>query len=107
MEKQLDHDAIHSQLDRWREDWRPQAEREVRELIVLEAVADAQSIQVEPDEVAARLEELIGEGDSSGGRLEQLRGDERLMASIQARLREDKVLDFLGSQAKIDENSNT
>jgi len=30
-----------------------------------------------------------------------------LMASIQAQLREDKVLDFLGSQAKIEENSGT
>ncbi len=102
LEGQLDHDAIHAQLDRWREDWRPQAEREVRELIVLDAVADAQSIQVEPDEVAARLDELIGEGDRSEGRLERLRSDERLMASIQAQIREDKVLDFLGSKAEIE-----
>jgi len=107
MEGQLDHDTIHEQLDRFREQWRPQAEREVRELIVLDAVGKAQSIEVEPDEVSARLVELIGEGDKSEGRLEQLRNDERLMASIEGQLREEKVLEFLGSQAKISENPDT
>jgi trigger factor len=107
MEGQLEHDAIHEQLNRWREDWRPQAEREVRELIVLDAVAHAESIEVEPDELTDRLDELIGDGDKSEGRLEQLRGDERLMASIQAQIREDKVLEFLGSKAEIGENSST
>jgi trigger factor len=107
MEGQLEHDAIHAQLDRWREEWRPQAEREVRELIVLDAVADAQSIEVDPDEVFARLDELIGEGDRSDARLEELRSDERVMASIQAQVREDKVLEFLGSHAEIGENSST
>lgn len=107
MEGQLEHDAIHAQLDRWREDWRPQAEREVRELIVLDAVADARSIEVGPDEVAERLAELVSQSDNREERLDQLRDDERLMTSIEAQLREDKVLDFLGSRAEIEGDTST
>ena len=35
----MPHDALHRQLDAWRESWRPEAEREVREALLLEAVA--------------------------------------------------------------------
>src|SRR5262249_45410840 len=46
------HDVLHAQVERWREEWRPAAEREVRERWLLDAVADAQELAVEDAAIA-------------------------------------------------------
>ena len=60
LEGQGDPDAIRGQLERWREEWRPRAEREVREMLILQAIADAEGIEVADDEVRSKIDELIG-----------------------------------------------
>jgi trigger factor len=107
MEGQVDDDAIHAQLERWREEWRPRAEREVREMLTLQAIAETESIEVEDAEVHARINEFVGEEEASDARLRELREDEQLIGALRLQLRDEKVLDFLGSQAKIDENTGT
>jgi trigger factor len=107
MEGELDEDAIHAQLDRWREEWRPRAEREVREMLALQAIAETESIRVEEDEVHARIDELAGGQQAGDARLRELREDEQLRSALRLQLRDEKVLDFLGSQAKIEENTGT
>jgi len=107
LEGQLDHDAIHAQLDRWREEWRPRAERDVREMLVLKAIADRQEIEVSDDEIAARIDELVGDRERQAARLRELREDEQLREALRLQLRDEKVLDFLGSTAKIGETTST
>jgi trigger factor len=107
MEGQLDDDAIHAQLDRWREEWRPRAERDVREMLALQAIAENESIGVEDEEVHARIDELLGAQEASDARLRELREDEQLVAALRLQLRDEKVLDFLGSQSKIVEDTGT
>ena len=107
LEGQLDHDAIHAQLDRWREEWRPHAERDVREMLALQAIARAQGIEVEDGEVHARIDELLGEPGMQPARLRELRDDEPLRESLRLQLRDEKVLDFLASAAKIRESTDT
>ncbi|MBW2540653.1 MAG: trigger factor [Deltaproteobacteria bacterium] len=107
LEGQLDHEAIHAQLDRWREEWRPRAERDVREMLALQAIAKAQQIEISDDEVAAKIDELMGGGDEQNPRLRQMHEDEQLKGALRHQLRDEKVLDFLVSAAKIDESSGT
>lgn len=107
LEGQLDHDAVHAQLDRWREEWRPRAERDVREMLALQAIAKAQGIEVADDEVAARIDELASEPEPHATRLRELREDEQLRGALRLQLRDDKVLDFLASTAKIEESTGT
>jgi trigger factor len=107
MEGQGDSSAIRAQLERWREEWRPRAEREVRELLALQAIADAEGIEVDDDEVRARIDELIGGEEASAPRLAELHKDEQLQAALRLQLRDEKVLDFLGSLGKISDNSDT
>ncbi len=102
LEGQLDHDAVHAQLDRWREEWRPRAELDVREMLALQAIAKAQGIEVADDEVAARIDELVREPEQQAARLRELREDEQLRGALRLRLRDEKVLDFLASTAKIE-----
>jgi trigger factor len=107
LEGQLDQDAIHAQLDRWREEWRPRAERDVREMLALQAIAKAQGIKVADDEVSARIDELMGEREQPAARLRELHKDEQLREALRLQLRDEKVLDFLAPVAKIVENTDT
>jgi len=107
LEGQLDHDAIHAQLDRWREEWRPRAERDVREMLALQAIAKAKQIEVSDDEVAAKIDELMGGAHEQGARLRQMHEDEQLREALRHQLQDEKVLDFLGSVAKIQETTGT
>jgi len=102
MEGQLDHDAIHAQLDRWREEWRPRAERDVREMLALQAIAKAQEIEVADDEVAAKIDEMMGDAHEQGARMREMHEDEQLREALRHQLQDEKVLDFLASAAKIE-----
>jgi len=107
LEGQLDHDAIHAQLDRWREQWRPRAERDVREMLALQAVAKAHGIEVADDEIGAKIEELVGRAEGQAARLRELREGEQLREALRHQLRDEKALDFLASAAKIEETTGT
>lgn len=98
-------ETLGPQLDRWRSEWRPAAEQEIREQWALEAVADAQEIAVEDAEVAERVEQFAA---SQGLSVDALRGqvdEEALSDSIRAELRRDKALDFIVSTAKVEEET--
>ncbi len=107
LEGQLDRDAIHAQLDRWREEWRPRAERDVREMLALQAIAKAQGIEVEDDEVNERIAELVGGPEQQAPRMRELHENEQLREALRLQLRDEKVLDFLASADKIGENTGT
>jgi len=107
LEGQLDHDAIHAQLDRWREEWRPQAERDVREMLALQAIAKKHEIEVAEDEVDAKIDELMGGAQGQDPRLREAQQDESLRAALRHQLQDEKVLDFLASEAKIEESTGT
>ena len=94
--------TLTSQLERWKEEWRERAEREVRERLLLEAVAQAEDIDADDDEVAARIEQVaLGQG-TDAATLRSTLGDEDLQRAMRGQLIDEKVLDFLGAEAKIE-----
>ena len=95
-------DDIDQQVARWREQWRDGAEREVRERLILEAVAEAQGIEVEDVEVDARIEAMAGQQGVSPAVLQQAYGDEGLKRSLRSQILAEKVLDFLTGRAKVE-----
>jgi len=101
------HDALHAQVDRWREEWRPDAEREVRERWLLDAVAEARQVAVDAAEVAARIERMASARGVAPAGLREEFGDEWLDTSIRGDLRREKALDFLVSAAKVEEVTDT
>jgi trigger factor len=107
VEGQVDADAVRGQMAHWREDWRPRAERDVREMLILKAIGDSEGIEVEEEELTARIVELMGDQSAGVAQLEELQKDEQLRGALRLQLRDEKVLDFLGTQAKIRENTDT
>ena len=96
---------LEAQIGRWKEEWRPRAEREVRETLLLEAIGKARGIQVEPAEVEARIAQLAREQRVDAARLRRAWGEENLERALRTQLADEKVLDFLASTAKVDESS--
>jgi trigger factor len=103
----IPHDVLHAQVERWREEWRPAAEREVKERWLLDAVAEARELPVAEEAVAEQVERMAaGQGVTPAQLREQI-GDELLDASIRSDLRREQALDFLVSAAKVEEVSDT
>jgi trigger factor len=101
------HDVLHAQIDRWREEWRPAAEREVKERWLLDAVADARQLAVEEAAITRQIERMAtGQGVTPAQLREQV-GGELLTASVREDLRRERALDFLVSTAKVEEVADT
>jgi len=107
MQGQVPDDAIAHQLGQWREQWRDRAEREVREMLILEAVARAEQIEVDDSEVEARTEEMATQAGADPARLKQAYGEEAFVRVLKGQLLDEKVLDFLAGAAKVEEKTDT
>ena len=104
---QIPHEALHQQLDRWREEWREGAERQVREGLLLEAVAVAENLSASPLDVEARVQEMAEEQGVDANRLRETYGGEPFERALEAQLRDEKALEFLVAQAKVEETTDT
>lgn len=104
-EGQLEHDVLHAQLDRWREDWRPDAEREVRERLLLDAVTAQREFEVDPAEVAMQIEKLASSQGVTAAQLREALGEEGLEIVSRRQLADEKALEFLTAAAKVEETA--
>ncbi len=107
LEGQIPHEALHEQLERWKEEWRERAVRQVRETLLLEAVARAQGIEAGAEDVASRIEEMAREQGVSTARLRKTYRGEDLERVVAARLVDERTLEFLAGQAKVEETTDT
>jgi len=99
--------ALHAQLERWREEWRPAAERRVRERLLLEAVAKEQEIQVSTEEIGTHLQWLAAQEGMDVAQLRQTLGEEGAALLARSQLVPEKALDFLASIAKVEETAGS
>ena len=104
---QIPHEVLHQQLDRWREEWREGAERQVREALLLEAVAEAENLSVSPEDVDARLQEMAEEQGVDKDRLLKAYGGEAFERALESQLRDERALEFLVARAKVEETTDT
>ncbi|MBI3181071.1 MAG: trigger factor [Myxococcales bacterium] len=95
----LDPRSMGMDMDRLREDMRGKAELEVKASLLLEAVAEQEGLQATDEDIEKKLEQLA---EDSSQALSQVRKrfkgpDER--RNLAARIREEKTIEFLKSQA--------
>jgi len=88
-------------LPRLRAELRDQALFRVKSALILEAIAEAEKIEVSEEELTAEIARTAGELKLPLARVQhELRGGEP-RAALKNRLREDKALAFLTSEAKL------
>jgi trigger factor len=100
-------DELHAQLGRWREEWRPDAERDVREELVLDAVGVAQRFEASEEAVDARLDELARDQGIDPQRLRKAYEEGGMREALAASLVRDQAFDWLCEQAEIRESSSS
>jgi trigger factor len=103
----LSHDELHARLDEWRVAWRPEAEREVRESLLLEAVAEQQGLATDDAALEARVERMARDQGVAPERLKKLYKERGLLEGLRARMRDEQALEFLVSRAKVGAGSGT
>ena len=96
-------EMIQQQLSRMQEEGRPVAERRVREILVMEAVAAARDIEVSSDEVDARIEEMAEMQGMEASQVRQTAEQQGWFPAIEAELRDKKVYTLLAECADIQE----
>jgi trigger factor len=108
LQASIPHDTLHEQLARWQEEWRPQAEREVREVLLLEAVARAQGLEIDDAELDAHFEEIAGQQPGAdAAKLRKLYEERELMDGLRRQLLDRKALAWLCDEAKVEEVSDS
>jgi trigger factor len=100
-------DAARAQISRWQEEWRPAAERDVRGMLLLDAVALARGFEPAPEALATEIERMAKTQGVSVARLREALGEDVLARMARSRLREEMALDFLAATAKVEEISDT
>ena len=96
-------EMIQQQLSRMQEEGRPAAERRVREILVMEAVAEARDIEVTGEEVDARIQEMAEMQGMEASQLRQTAEQQGWFPAIEAELRDKKVYALLADSADIQE----
>ena len=100
-------DELNQRMIEWRERWRPAAERDVREMLLLESVAREAGCEVEESAVEERIEQMAREQGIDPARMRQAYGERGMLDALRAQLLEDKALEFLVSEAKVEEMTGT
>jgi trigger factor len=103
LEGALPHDEIHARMDQWKEEWRPSAERELREELLLEAIGEAQGLVPGDDAVSARIDEMARDQGVDARRLRKTYEDRGMRPALAAALLRDRALDHVIALAEIED----
>lgn len=107
LQNSVPHEALHEQLARWQEEWRPQAEREVRESLLLEAVGRERALEVDDAELDARIEQIAGQQGQDPKLIRKAYEERDLLDSLRSQLVDEKALAWLCDEAKVEEVSDS
>ncbi len=99
----MPHEELHQRMDQWREEWRPDAEREVRESLLLEAIADEEKIEVTDAQVDERIAQMARDQGLAADRLRKQYEERGMLESLRGRMRVDAALDRVLALAKVAE----
>ncbi len=96
-------EAVERQMARWENDWRPLIEREAREEWLLAEVARVQGIAADDAEVDARLDRIAEEQGTDAAKMRKTYREAGVLDAIRGQLLEEKAVEFLLGEAKVEE----
>ena len=100
----LEGDAMRNELARLRREWRGAAEAEVKDQLLVDAVARSRKIEVSDDEIAPRVERMAQEQGVDVESLRRALGEGVPEAVAAGNLRDEKALGLLAALARIEED---
>jgi trigger factor len=94
---------VDRQMARWEHEWRPMIERQVREEWLLAEVARANQIGAEDAEVEARIDRMAEAQGVDAAKMRKAYADAGVLDAIRGQILEEKAVEFLLAEAKVDE----
>jgi len=85
-----------------KETFRPQAEKEVKNDLVIEAIAKAENIIATEEEVNQEIEKIAKYYNQDPSKMKEMFVDQGNLAALEASIQLDKAVDFLVNEAKIE-----
>ena len=95
------------QLAEFRDQIRPEAERAVKRILVIEQIAEAQSLQATEDDIDVRVEEIAEANSTDAAKVYAELQKAGRIETLERELTEKAVFDFLFEQSEITEGSTT
>jgi trigger factor len=102
----MPHEELHRRMEQWQEEWRPDAEREVRESLLLEAIADEEKIEIGDAQLEERIAQMARDQGLSADRLRKQYEERGMLENLRGRMRIDAALDRVLALAKVAEPSH-
>jgi trigger factor len=99
----MPHEELHQRMEQWQEEWRPDAEREVRESLLLEAIADAEKLEVGDAQLDERIGQMARDQGLAADRLRKQYEERGQLENLRGRMRIDAALDRVLALAKVAE----
>ncbi|MFQ5536199.1 MAG: trigger factor [Gemmatimonadota bacterium] len=90
-------------LEELKESLRPEAERAVKRLMIIERVAETQELRATSEEVDAKVEGIAEKSGSTAARVYATLQKSGHLDALEREITEDKVFDFLKEQSEITE----
>ena len=95
------------QLAEFRDQIRPEAERAVKRILVIEQIAEAQSLQATEADIDVRVEEIAEANSTDAAKVYAELQKAGRIETLERELTEKAVFDFLFEQSEITEGSTT
>jgi trigger factor len=90
-------------LNKLREEYRPRAERKVRAVVALDAVAERDHVEVSEQDVDQRVAELARRAGEHAARLREIYRDPRSREELRARVARERALDAIVAAARVED----
>jgi trigger factor len=98
---QLPQERLVELVERWREEWRPSAERDVALSFLLPAIAKAEGMEISDEEVDAEIAKLAEQQERKPAELKKAYREGGVLPGLSASLLERRVVEFLVAEASL------
>lgn len=102
--RELPEEELRKLVREWRDQWRPQAERDVRFALLADEIAKREAIEVTDGELDAELQTIAEQTQQTLSQLKRSYREQSLLDPLRGSLRERRVVDFLLSEATVSES---
>ena len=99
--QQLPQAEMSKLVERWREEWRPQAERDVQLALLVPEICAAEKIEVSDEDVDERLAPIAEQQGQSLAQVKRSYREQGMLDAMRSGLLEERLLDFLIAEATV------
>ena len=101
LHKQIPEEELGRAITSWRQEWRPQAERDVRLALLVPKIAKAEGIEVSSEDVDAHLRRVAEETSRPLADIKRDYRKQGVLEALEGGLLEQNVVEFLVSEATL------